>query len=278
MAIRAGVTPRRVDVRELQRHLVKIGSLPPEALEHKDSFPRPADEIRFAVRRLPARAAREEIARRIALVLTHRETALPMLREAWKEASGEPRLTYAKVLGMLGEKAVVPDLASALDEVTAWDARILQGYMAEYSYLPTPIDSLILALGRTRDERALPSLLKKLATLEEGVTLSHYRSLAIALEEIGSAAAAKPLAELLGKPGMRGHVMAKLERLYDKDMDRRRRIGPLREITLARALYHCGDYEGLGEKILREYEHDVRGLFARHAKAVLGSRKVAATR
>jgi putative ABC transport system permease protein len=43
----------------------------------------------------------------------------------------------------------------------------------------------------------------------------------------------------------------------------------LRELMLARALYRCGDRDGLGEKILRDYIQDLRGHLARHAKAVL---------
>ena len=53
------------------------------------------------------------------------------------------------------------------------------------------------------------------------------------------------------------------------------RSEPLREIILARALYRCGDYEGLGEKILREYEKDLRALFAQHAHAILNEGAVA---
>jgi hypothetical protein len=43
----------------------------------------------------------------------------------------------------------------------------------------------------------------------------------------------------------------------------------IRELSLARALYRCGDYEGLGEKILSAYDKDLRAHFARHATAVL---------
>jgi hypothetical protein len=94
---------------------------------------------------------------------------------------------------------------------------------------------------------------------------------ALALEKIGSPDASEPLARLLAKPDMSGHVMNELEPLHDTPLDRRRRLGSLREITLARALYHCGDHQGLGEKILRSYQEDFRGLFARHASAVLGA-------
>jgi hypothetical protein len=43
----------------------------------------------------------------------------------------------------------------------------------------------------------------------------------------------------------------------------------LRELVLARALYRCGDCDGLGEEILRNYARDMRGHFVRHARAVL---------
>jgi hypothetical protein len=43
----------------------------------------------------------------------------------------------------------------------------------------------------------------------------------------------------------------------------------LRELILARALYRCGDHEGLAEKILNTYANDLRGHHATHAKAVL---------
>jgi hypothetical protein len=46
-------------------------------------------------------------------------------------------------------------------------------------------------------------------------------------------------------------------------------MGPLG--NLARALYRCGDFEGLGESILNDYSTDLRGHFARHAKAILDS-------
>jgi len=63
--------------------------------------------------------------------------------------------------------------------------------------------------------------------------------------------------------------MSELEPLTNHPEKNRRRLEPLREIVLARALYRCGDWEGLGESILEEYRQDIRGLFARHADFVL---------
>src|SRR5690606_1290222 len=94
------------------------------------------------------------------------------------------------------------ELAAAL-EAAAWDEKILQGRMAEYAYLPTPVDALVLALGYGGNvDAALPVLLGKLSTLDDDTTLSHHRCTALAFEALGDPRAAKPIAALLNKPGM----------------------------------------------------------------------------
>ena len=270
MAVKNRCMPRQIDVKALQRHLVKIGNLPKAVLSHMDSFPLPDKLVHEAVRAYgddtQSRAAR---CKALAIILSHTDKARAPLKAGFASAAGEARIAYAKLLGFMGEREVVPDLIKQLEQVDEWDAKIFQGSMAEYAHLPTPIDALILSLGRTRDQRALPVLLEKLDALDRSVTLSHHRSLALALEQIGDPAAAEPLARLLNKPGMRGHVMNSLEPLSDKPPENRRRLGALREIVLARALFRCGDWKGLGEQILKEYRQDIRGLFARHAGAVL---------
>jgi hypothetical protein len=271
MAVRNACSPRQIDVRSLQEHLVEIGNLPKSVLTDEDSFPLSDDRIRAAVGAIAdVRQRREDVCKSLAVVLTHRDRARASLREAFRTSSGEARLTYAKVLAFLGDQVAVPELVDALEAIQEWDDKIYQGRMAEYAHLPTPVDALILALGHTKDERALPAILRKLDTLDAGVTLSHHRAVALALEKMADPSAAEPLARLLSKPGMRGHAMTELEPLYDRVTDRRRRVGPLREIVLARALYRCGDHQGLGEQILGQYQRDIRGLFARHATALLG--------
>ena len=269
MAAAGGTTVRTIDVPALQLHLVETGALPEEALSHHDSFPLGADVIREAVARLPEATNPKTAASPLAIVLSHAEVALPFLRTAYARAAPEAKLTYARTLGILGDATGLATLTAALDDVQEWDARILQGIAAEYAHLPTPVDSLILALGHTRDRRALPSILRKLKALDAEATLSHHRAVALALERIGAPDAAGPLAALLAKSGMHGHAMTGFEPLHNREIARRRRIGPLREIVLARALYRCGDHAGLGEATLRGYLQDTRGLFARHARAVL---------
>lgn len=270
MAVRNRCSPRQIDVRQLQTHLVELGNLPERVLTDDDSFPLAPAVVQEAVAALgDAKRSRDEVCRALAVVLTHGEMALPMLQRAFSGSTGAARLEYAKVLGALGDAEGLELLIGSLEQVTEWDDKILQGVMAEYAHLPTPVDALILALGAIGDPQALPAILNKLETLDADVTLSHHRAVVLALEQIGDPTAAEPLARLLEKPGMRGHVMTGLEPLYDRQRERRRREGPLREIVIARALYRCGDHQGLGEAILHEYQQDIRGLFARHAAAVL---------
>ncbi len=97
----------------------------------------------------------------------------------------------------------------------------------------------------------------------------HYRSTALALELIGDPSAAEPLAEMLAREGMTGYSYATPE-----EAKLLGRVDPesyvaLRELVLARALYRCGDRDGLDKRILTTYTHDLRGHFARHATAVL---------
>ena len=85
--------------------------------------------------------------------------------------------------------------------------------------------------------------------------------------------AAAPLAALLQKPGVGGHaattIGTALETTQPSPTDNSVRNKALSELYLARALYRCGDHDGLGEKILRQYAQDLHGHYARHAQAVL---------
>jgi len=269
MISRAGVGTRQIDMRALQTHLVEIGNLPEEVLQHRDSFPLPQEQVAAAVEALVGHANRQQACRALAVVLTHRDAALPLLQAALARADRPPQLICARILGFLGQREALPVLLAALERTSAWDEKIFQGKMAEYAHLPTPVDSLLMALGCVGDRRALPAILAKLQWLDANVTLSHHRAVALALEGIGDPAAAEPLARLLAKPGMAGHALKAVVPLPQPMDQRRDRSAPLREIVLARALYRCGDFQGLGEATLRAYQQDLRGVLARHAAAVL---------
>jgi hypothetical protein len=176
----------------------------------------------------------------------------------------------------MGDPTGADVLAKAV-AASEWDEGWKYTGMGQYGRSISPVDSLIIALGRTRKQVALQSILAKVEQLSAEDALSHHRAVALALETLGDPAAAKPLADLLQRPGMSGHawpdIDTAMKNIKPSATDNSTREQSLRELILARALYRCGDHEGLGEKILRQYAQDLRGHYARHAKAILNEEK-----
>ncbi len=259
MAAEQDIPLRSVDIRAVQKHLVEIGSLPPEILETQDSGPADEEAIKAAV------ASVINDYRGLAILLDQGEKAVPHLREALEKAeTPEHRLVYANILGMLGDDTGASVL---IDHIRSneWDEGWNFRGMGQFGGSISPLDSHIIALGQSGSPKAVPVILEKVALLDATKEFSHHRAVAMALEAQRDPSAAEALAELLAKDDMTGHAIIDIS-----ESDRQEeRSEPLREIILARALYRCGDHEGVAEKILREYEHDLRGLFAKHAHAVL---------
>jgi len=279
MAAKAAKSTRQIDIKELQKHLVKIGSLPGNVLTDKDSYPIPTEKVAEAVK-----TAKDKY-KGVSVILACPEQALPLVQKAYGEAaSPQERLTYAHILGMMGDGAGLPDLLAAVEGMT-WDKGWNFKGMGQFGWSVSQLDSLLIALGKTRDRRALAVIMEKAKELDATSEFSHVRAVALAAEAIGDPAAAGPLAELLKKPRMSGHAIVSpdkatagteattrpgvpAEKISMKYEDRN---SALRELVLARALYRCGDKDGLGKRILTEYEKDIRGHFATHARAVLQS-------
>jgi hypothetical protein len=116
------------------------------------------------------------------------------------------------------------------------------------------IDSLILAMGYAGAQRAIPAILNKLKLLDVDKPFPHHYAIAVALETIRDPVAAEPLADPLSKPGMNGHAIQTLEeaiRREETPLGNASRRSSFREIVLSRALFRCGDRDGLGRNILR---------------------------
>lgn len=272
---------RDIDIRQLQSHLVAKGNLPEEILDQEDSFPLSDSIVKQAVTDYGDALNPKEAGKPLAIVLTHKKTALQMVKKEYQKSAGRRKLQYAVVLGMWGEKDGVTTLLNELENSGKWDEKIYQGSMADFAYLPTPVDALILSLGNSGDRSALPLLLSLVEKLDTGVTLSHHHALAVALEKLADPKAARPLANLLQKKGMQGFAMLNLEeastQLFNdgkgsnpvRNSSGDKRTKALREIVLARSLYKCGDYNKIGENILKNYLQDMRGLFSLHAQSIL---------
>ena len=267
MAVKNGKNLRQIDIKALQKHLIEIGNLPERVLTDKDSYPIPKEILTQAVGRIVNDFDGLEI------VLAHLKYTMPLLRKAYEVAEDKTaKLKYAHILGMLGHPCGSGTLVEAVKS-SSWDKGWNYTGMGQFGASISELDSLIIALGRTRDKQGLKPILEKVEQLDADSEFSHYRAVAIALETLGHPNAAEPIAKLLKKPGMAGHAFMDIDtarhRTPPGHVDTLTRNLSLRELVLARALYRCGDYKDMGKNILTEYAHDLRGHYARHAREVL---------
>lgn len=271
MAAMNGTAVREIDVTALQRHLVEIEIIPEKFLGAKDSYPLSHQTIASAVETLGQDYTG------IARILTQPETAVPLMRAAYQEATDEAvKLRYAHVLGLLYDNTGAETLMDAIGKATAWDKGWKFRGCGNYGPTTSPLDNLIVALGRTKDRRAIPVLAEKAEHLNDQSELSHFRAIAIAFENIGDSQAAPILALLMKLKRTRGNAFLNIDQVLKRtplsNMDCTTREVSLRELILARALYRCGDYEGIGRKTLEAYSNDMRGYYAIHARAVLNEK------
>ncbi|MFI5378478.1 MAG: FAD-dependent oxidoreductase [Tepidisphaerales bacterium] len=269
-AAKTGRALRELDLRPLQEQLAEMDILPRPMVGTKDSYPLSDEQIASAV-------AQVRDGTGMSVIVTHQEKAMPLLRQAYAVAtSAQDKLAYARTLAVLGDATGLETVIAAVEAQPKWDRGWNYTGMGQFGHALSELDNLIVAIGRTRDKRALPAILKKAALLDASAEFSHHRAVALALELIGDPSAAGPLADLLAKPGMTGHVTTTVDdaaqRSGSNANDNTTRATSIREISLARALYHCGDKDGLGRKILEQYTHDLRGYLAGHARTVLAKK------
>ena len=212
MAARSGTLLRHIDIRALQRHLVDIGNLPESVLTDEDSHPLPAERVAEAVQTIL------DDYRSLAIILGHRDTSLPLLQQAYRTATGEKQIAYAKVLGMMGDATGLETLLEEVEQAKDWDE--VPAWNSGGKDSPNPqrvgwsvshVDNTLIALGRTRRPEAVPAVLNKLALLRPQTGFSHHRAVCLAAEWLGDPRAAQPLAELLQQPEMSGHAVTSID-------------------------------------------------------------------
>ena len=267
MAAENGTTVRNINIKDLQKHLVEQDIIPEKYVGAKDSYPVADSLLKEAVKSI----GRDYNG--IALVLTDMERAKPLLRQAYRDAGSEDaKLRYAHVLGMAHDATGVESLKKAI-AAAKWDKGWNFRGMGQFGATTSPLDNLIIALGRTGDKSGLSVIINKLNELTPASEFSHSRAVSMALEILKDPSAAEHLAALLKKPGVGGHSFLEINDVVKRSpasmVDNSTRNNSLRELILARALYRCGDYEGLGEKTLKAYADDYRGHYATHAKSIL---------
>ena len=259
---------RYIDIKTLQKRLVQIESLQPRVLTDHDNYPPKFEDVQKASKTLTHELDGLEI------VMWDTEKGIPALTDQLNlVVSPEDKLVYARILGMLDNNSGWEVLQKAVDGFPAWDKGWNYTGMGQFGMSMSYLDSLVIALGKSRKQEVLPSVIRMAKMLTPESEFSHFRAVAVAFETIANELPAKVLFELLQMKGMSGHAMTTIQKAIQDtpsgETDTSTRNNALREIILGRALFRCGDYNGLGTQILNEYAKDLRGHFYRHASGVL---------
>ena len=268
-AVKSGVNVRDVNIRTVQKMLIDKEILPEEVLSMKDSFPLSDSAFEEAVKTLP------DGYKGLKVILTDYKRSMPLLKKAYAAASKkEDKFVYAHTLAMMGE-GIGEDLLIEKLNGMEWDKGWNFRGMGQFNRSVSWVDSYIIALGRAKSTKALPTLIDKAKTLKGESEFSHFRALSLAFESIGDKSAAPALASMLQLPTVKGHSfvmgpdMPVIKNYANKSGDKER-SDCLREISCARALFNLGDYKDEARKVLRAYANDPRGVYSKHSRMVLG--------
>ena len=288
MAAKLDGCTRKIDIKKVQQQMVKEGVLEPRVIQDRDSYPMSESVIAGAVdgaRQLSrqhdqSRSIASQSMKALAVIMAHPKESIPLLRDAYERTSvPNERINYAKILAILGDNAGVPTLIAEVDAKTEWDEGYPYTAGRDIGNVFSDLDRLIIALGYSRDPRTLEPVLRKMTILEPGTVLSHYKAVTLALRHLKSPQAVGPLANLLAKPGFRGHAITNPIRSEDgvDELSPRRSFEQLnaafKEVIIAATLYQCGDDQNTGRTILAQYSQDVDGHFASYAQAILNGKE-----
>lgn len=257
---------RDADLTPVQSYLKKLGTLPARLL-CAESQPVSDSALDAAVAKLDMSLSSLET------LLLDPERSFSKLKKVIEVSKKESQREAASfILGMYGHKEGQSELMKLVSKQKTWDKGWNYRGMGQFGTSSSPLDNLIIAMGRAGDEEILPVLKPLVNQLHKDSEFSHYRAIAIACESVRSSKASALLSNLLNNLG-RSHVTKTMEEAQSKMIkgrtDNLTRNNSLRELVVARALYRCGDKDGLAEKRLTEYAKDLRGHFALHAKSVL---------
>jgi hypothetical protein len=270
-SVKDGVSVRNVDIRKVQKHLVEIGNLPESVLTETDNYGQSKNKLAEAVKTIPNNYDGA------ALVMWYPEESKPLLRKEYQAATDfEAKLAYAKILAAYGDSTGEAVLLDSLQKFEKWDEGWNFKGMSQFGMASSPLDQIIMMLGRIRSKTAVPLIIERLAELKQEDDFSHHRACILALEWIGEPAGVPAIALHLKKPNMTGYVHDSILTAEKRDREdpkvalgEKSRRDSLIELGAARALYRLGDADGLGKQILESYSKDLRGHFARHAAEIL---------
>lgn len=263
---------RDISIKKLQQHLIEQECLENHQLLASDNFPLSQDVLAFMVNE------EWDTYRGISVMLGHARECKALIEDALAASDNtEQRLRYAHILCIQGDSkhaALLTDYLKNNDWDDGWNYK----GMGQFGFSLSRIDTYIVALSRCADTAAAALIINKAQDLELPCDFSHARALALAAEHfhqrgINVQSWIPVLREMLEHSDMHGFahtdLKAVLAALTPDRCETAVRNRSLREIVLARALWLLGDQDGQAADSLRDYAADMRGHFARHARALL---------
>ena len=287
--LRARGKVRDVDIKALQRELVRKNCLENRVLEDMDSFPLSANTVKEAVKTLEGltidvhqKPEHDDTHKALAVVISHPQESIPSLREAYQKSTElKVKLNYARILAILGDQTGKETLVEAVKKAPNWGKGWDYSNQRKYANTFGPIDRIVIALGFLNSAEVHAPLLEKLDQLTLKSPLSHYKALCLALRMNKDDSLTKPLADFIKAKKLKGHT----QRLsYYNEQENQKNVyvrqgvnksggsmvnNKFKELLVAALLFECGDYQNLGREILQEYTKDVNGHFAEYAHRVL---------
>ncbi|GHV32027.1 hypothetical protein FACS1894177_07570 [Bacteroidia bacterium] len=269
VAVKENKSIRKVDIKKIQKYLVSIGNLPQRVLTDREFKSFSDKELKEAA------ISVSDNYKGLEVLFTDKSKCIALIRNQLKtlNLSANHKIIYASILCMLGDSEHASTLKDYIASLPQWDAGWQYTGMGQFGMCLSPLDAKITALGNAKDASTLGVLLEKARLLEPESAFSHYRAIAMATESINSKEAIPVLAEMLSAPGISCHALdsyrtARNAVVPDYNDVSTRNIA-LKELHLARALYLCGDQNGLGEATLRRYAEGLQGHYARYADEIL---------
>ena len=217
----------------------------------------------------------------VALAYAHPAETVRTLAESVHDPDEDPatRQRRALMLAVLGSAAGEPELLAALKAAKGWDEGWNYRGMSQFCRSLSPLDDVVVCLGRIGSAKAAPAVLKLAAAIGPDTELSHVRAFSLYAEALAADAALRPkfvraLSKALAAVGplhVWPTIAAELAVTDLEPCNTTTRNVSLKELFLARALVRCGDdAKKSGAAALRAYAADVRGQFAASASAALG--------
>jgi len=263
---------RELDMRHVQKQLVEKGNLPEEVLTDTDDYGITVKEMEEIMAVIPNNYEGLE------KVLAFPEVSIPVLKKWCRKADAGNRHFYANILCMLKEPVGWEYILDQVRNFSEWDKGWNYRGMHQFGFSVSRLDNYVMALGYTGRKEVVPELVRLAGKLVPESEFSHIRAMSIAAENLKSGELAAILARLLQSEGMRGHHIADqqeatqkltlniIDKVYILEDSLRNKA--LKELYLAKALYVCGDIDGIGKSVLENYSTGLEGHYARFAYEV----------